>query len=215
MYDVFVDYTAGVPALELVAWSSDTARATSLAVQNGVYVQTSDTDSLYVCSFRTTGVSGQTEDSLVKRYVWNYYNRVPRVMRVIEATNSWAYSTATWRQANAAAGNQLDYVVGVAEVFATVIALGHASTSTNGQEKATGIGYDSTSVVATGCLVALAMGEAGRILPMPASLRHAPAVGRHTYVWLEISQATATTTWYGDTSGTLAMQSGIEGEIEG
>jgi hypothetical protein len=58
------------------------------------------------------------------------------------------------------------------------------------------------------------MGAAGAGYKMiaHASYRTIPAVGRHTLVWLEWSTAgTGTTTFYGDTDGTVAVQSGIHG----
>src|SRR3990167_10501799 len=100
MYDLYVYDSSGTLTLEAVAWTNDTTRATALALQNGVYCKTGTLTKRYVGSFRTTGSSGQTEDSLAKRYVWNYYNRVVRQLRVIEATDTWAYSTNTIRQAN-------------------------------------------------------------------------------------------------------------------
>ena len=216
MYDVFVDYTAGVPALEAVAWTNDTTRATPLASQNGVYVQTSDTDSLYVCSFRTTGVSGQTENSFAKRYLWNYYNRVPLVGRVLEGTDSWSYTVATLRQANAATTNQLDFVIGVAEVmaYAEVVAI-FSNDTTAGADIVATIGYDSTTTSLTTVL-----GRYGQptvvttLQTIRATVHHYPAIGRHIYVWLEYSQATGITSWRGDAGGVL-MQSGIQGWIEG
>ena len=216
MYDVFVDYTAGVPALEVVAWTNDTTRATALALQNGVYVQTSDTDSLYVCSFRTTGVSGQTEDSLAKRYVWNYYHRKTRPLRVLEATDTWAYTLATIRQANGAAGNQVEVVVGVAEV---TIDLTVTATVENGSvlvNVAIGIGEDSTTAFASGGLFPHTKTQvASTSQALRATLRKMPAIGYHYYAWLEYSAATGTSTWEGDNGVATLYQNGITGSIEG
>lgn len=218
MYDVFVDYTAGVPALEAVAWTNDTTRATALATQNGVYVQTSDTDSLYVCSFRTTGVSGQTEDSFAKRYVWNYYNRIPRGLRRIEPTDTWTYSSAAWQQANASADNQVDIVVGVAEVLLEVEILAAASNNNANIQRFIGIGEDSVAAPLASQLHNRGgnVTAGGAVEYMVAMIRHYPAVGRHYYTWLEYSAATATTTWRGDNGDTaLEMQMGMVGSIQG
>ena len=217
MYDVFVDYTAGTPALETVAWTNDTTRSTSLALQNGVYVQTSDTDSLYVCSFRTTGVSGQTESSCARQLVWNYYNRVPRCLRAVEATASWGYSTATVRQANGAASNQVDLVVGVAEVPLTLTLMAMSSNNNADIVRWAGIGQGSTTVMMTTSIIAStapAVLAAATRVPHLTSLAIYPAVGYQFWAWLEYSAATATTTWYG-ASGTGAGSSGLQGFIEG
>lgn len=214
MYDVFVDYTAGVPALELVAWSSDTARATALATQDGVYVQTADADSLYVCSFRTTGVSGQTEDSFAKRYIWNYYNRVERPMRVLPTADSWQYTLATYRQAGADAANQLDFVIGVSEDLVEAELL---VTAENGSAVAVwvGIGLDSTTALATGQANARTDIGAGQTKNVSARYKGFSGVGRHTLVWLERSSASGTTTWLGDNAEPLVIQSGMHGSVKG
>lgn len=112
-YDVFLDYNSGTPALSLLAWTNLTTRATALTTQDGVYVLTGDTTKRYVGSFRTTGVSGQTESSLTKRYLWNYYNRINLELFVSDAAASWNYTTATIRQANGAATNQVETMTGV------------------------------------------------------------------------------------------------------
>ena len=216
MYDVFAYDNSGVVAFDTpVAWTNDTTRATALALQNGVLSKTGTLTRRYIGSFRTTGSSGQTEDSFAKRYCWNYYNRVTRVGRVLEATDSWTYTTATYRQANASTANQLDFVIGVAEVMveATVI----AKYSNTGPNLAyTSIGEDSTSAAVTGVQMAPGF-QISNTQPMNnyALLRKYPAVGRHFYAWLERSVAAGTTTWYGDNGDNTLEQFGISGTIQG
>ena len=216
MYDVFIDYNAGTPQLSVTAWTNDTTRATALTTQNGVLVQTGNLDWRYVGSFRTTGVSGQTEDSAAKRYVWNYYHRVMRAMRVREATDSWTYTTDTWRQANGAAANQLDFVVGYAEIVVTATVLVQWG-NTSAVRANVGIGEDSTSAVSSNDIRSgnhnLASAN-GRPFAS-ASICVSPAVGRHYLAWLERSEATGTTTWYGDIGDVQIQAAGISGSIEG
>lgn len=217
LYDVYVYNNAGAPTLELTIWTNDTTRSVALTTQNGMLVKTGATTRLYLGSFRTTAVSGQTEDSLTKRWVWNYYNRVPRQMLAIDTTDSWNYTTAAWRQADGNAANQLDMVIGVAEVLldAGVIAVGN--NSAGGVSFYAGIGEDSTTVLATGVVnnVGPSISGGATIRHMAtARLQRYPAVGRHVYTWLEYSEATGTTTWSGDNGGVLS-QSGIFGVIQG
>lgn len=215
MYDLFVDDTGGTPALEAVAWTNDTTRATALTTQDGVYVQTSDTDSRYVCSFRTTGVAGQTEDSRVNRYVWNYYNRVPRLLERLESTASWAYTTATIRQANGAAANQVAIVVGVAEDPFYLSLMVTSENNTADIARRAGIGEGSTtsfmsaSVIAGQAINALA--ASNRVMH-PFAISKVPAIGRQFYSWNEWSTATGTTTW---TAVDTAVQAGLQGWILG
>jgi hypothetical protein len=213
MYDVFIDYNGGAPALSLTAWSNDTTRATALAYQNGRLVLNGTATKLYVGSFRTTGVSGQTEDSFAKRYVWNYYNRVVRPMRVLEATNTWTYTTASYQQANANAANQLDFVVGVAEDGIEATVQGIVSNDNQNVFAQVSIGLDSATVPATGVLMDRSRTTgAGTAMYPKASLRTIPAVGRHYLAWLEYSDAgVGTTTWYGDNNTPTLLQSGIHG----
>lgn len=214
MYDVFMYDNSGTPALEVLAWTNTTTRATALTTQNGVLVKTGATTRRYLGSFLTTGVSGQTEDSLANRYVWNYYNRVLRPMRRLESTDSWSYATATIRQANNAAANQLNFVIGVSEdaVSARVNALW--SNNTIGGGCMTGIGLDATNANATGCITAY---QAAAVADTP-TVNHAfwigfPGIGKHYVAWLEAGNATGTQTWSGDAGLPLLRQSGIHGEL--
>ncbi len=75
--DVFLYDNAGTLTLSLVQWSNDTARATALAWQDGVYVRNGAPSYLYLGTVRTSGL-GVSEDTQKKRFVYNYYNRVVR-----------------------------------------------------------------------------------------------------------------------------------------
>lgn len=217
MYDAFVDYNDGTPQLVALAWTNDTTRATALTTQDGVLVKTGDTQQRYVGSFRTTGVSGQTEDSFAKRFVWNYYNRVPRQMRVIEGTDNWDYTTATWRQARGQAANQLAFIVGVAEVPLSASVHGISKNDTGGSTFAVAVGLDSTSAPTTGNVGMYGVSVAANVLgPVSSSLTVYPAVGYHFAAWLEYAITTTNTqTWYGDNGNGALYQTGISGSIDG
>lgn len=213
MYDVFGYDNGGAFALELTAWTNDTTRATALTTQNGVYVKTGATTRLYLGTFRTTAVSGQTEDSYAKRWVWNYYNRVLRPCRVLEPTNSWTYTTATWRQANANTANQVDVVVGVAEDAIQVSIQVVSHTDASGAARYVAVGEDSTSAPSANTIRTFATDNgatAGVDWGHQAALTTIPSAGRRTFVWLEyaVQPGGATTVWLGD-NGAALMQSGI------
>ena len=213
LYDVFAYSNSGTLTLELVAWSSDTARATALVRQDGILCKTGDLTRRYLGSVRTTTVSGQTEDSLAKRYLWNFYHRMERAMRnAAETTNTWNYTTATWRQANAAATNQLDFVIGVSEdmVRAEVFAIAN---NTNSQvDGGVGIGLDSTSANSAMLMTGGQSDNAGIYQQYYALYHAAIAAGRHTLVWLERAEAVGTQTWVGD-GGSIYVQSGMVGVV--
>jgi hypothetical protein len=114
-YDIFAYLSNGSVTLETVAWTDDTTRATGLTLQNGIYVKSGSTEKRYLGSFRTTGVSGQTEDSITSRFLWNYYNQRTKKMRNTDV-NAHVYTTGTWRYWNNTASNTLlEFVIGVQE----------------------------------------------------------------------------------------------------
>lgn len=100
-YDVFAYNNSGTIALELTAWTNDTTRATALTEVNGVYVKSGATTRRFLGTIRTTGVSGQCEDSLKRRFVYNHYNRRYKPFNALIPTASWTYSSTTWRAVNA------------------------------------------------------------------------------------------------------------------
>jgi len=214
MYDIFVYSNAGTLMLELLAWTNDTTRATALTTQDGVLVKTGATTRRYVGSFRTTTASGQTEDSSAKRYLWNYYNRVKKYMEVNEPTDTWNYTTATIRQANGNAANQLDMVIGVSEDIVAADVVGAAGSQSVGVEIAVGVGLDVTNAFAGGQLHgAVAILAASSMQGLHATWKGYVGIGRHYLAWLEYSAATGTTTWIGDLGFPLRCQSGIYGEL--
>jgi hypothetical protein len=215
VYDVFIYDNAGALALELTAWTNDTTRATALTTQNGVYVKTGALTRLYLGSFRTTGVSGQTADAAATRLLWNYFNRVERPLSVLPTTDSWTYTTATWRQANNSTANQVAVMVGVAEDAIALDLMAHVQSDTLGRIVNSAIGEDSTTtplgVGGGGTISYMNQFVATYMLRGLAQVRKIPAAGYHFYAWLEYSGAGGTTTWYGDVGLPTQMQSGLVG----
>lgn len=201
-YDVFCYDNAGVPTLEFLAWTNSTTRATALTRFNGILVKTGDATRRYLGTFFTTSTT-TTEDSAANRYLWNYYNRVERPMKRTETTASWTYTTATFRQANASASNQLNFVIGVAEepVFAKLSA--RCANSSAGTVTQTALGIDSTTTATAGALTTISNAANYYSYHSP-SLCEAIAEGRHYIAWLEYSQAVGTTTWEGSSTFGLA-----------
>lgn len=132
MYDVFCYSNAGTPTLEALVWTNDTTRATALTTLDGVLVKTGATTRRYLGSFRTDdNLSAKCTNSLLRRYLWNYYNRVMRPQRVINAS-SHTYNVATWRPFNnSQTSSQVQFVIGVLEdaaAFTLVASLTRIST---------------------------------------------------------------------------------------
>lgn len=216
MYDAFVDYNAGTPVLAVTAWTNDTTRATALTKQDGVLVQTGNLDWRYVGSFRTTGVSGQTEDSYLRRLVWNYYHRKKRPLRMAPATDGWEYSTATIRQAEGSTANQVDGVIGVAEDAVVLQNHMSARSSVIDDQVVISIGQDATNAIATGAFSALAKtAVAGVNVSWTATYTAIPAAGYHYWPMLEYANAAGTVTWIGDNGAPTIVQNGLVGWVLG
>lgn len=218
MYDVFCYANGTVPTLELLAWTNDTARATALTLATtGCLTKSGDLTRRYLGSFRTTAVSGQTEDSGLKRYLWNYYSRDRRPLMRLETTSSWTYTTAAFHQANAAAANQVDLVIGVAEATLDLSVTGMATNGTGSVLIYLGIGEDSTSssLAIQGAGGATLGASPQSSVSLFGHITKKPAVGRHFYSWLEYSGASGTTTWYGTNGAPNNIGNGLMGWIEG
>ena len=210
-YDVFCYANAGVPTLEFLAWTSDLVRATALVYQDGVLVKSGATTRRYLGTFYTTSTT-QTEDSIGKRYLWNYYNRVVRSMKAVDTTNTWTYTTATWRQANANTANQLNFVCGVAEDSVESSVYGKFTNSSSAGYCEVGIGLNSTSANSAQIICA-AQSVATADIGTSAHYRGTVSAGRNFLAWLEQSVALGTTTWRGD-DGSTEIQFGIIGSIQ-
>lgn len=217
-YDLFAFNNAGVVALETLAWMNDTTRATAVTrTTNGRLLKSGDNTRLYLGSFRTTSVAGQTEDSLLNRFLWNNYNRVIRPMARFESTATWTYQTNTIRQANGAAANQLNFLIGISEDVVTANIAVTVINSGAGNWWAVGVGLDSTTAFAANQPVMQSQFSVGSVVPTTAAYSGLPGIGKHSLTWLETSSTAGTTTWYGTGNpGTLTgagANSGITGTL--
>lgn len=214
-FDIFGYSNSGTLALEAVNWTNDTTRATALSMQDGVYVKGTDTSRRYLGTARTTAVSGQTEDSSSKRFLWNSCNRLPRPLLAQTNTDSWSYSIATWRSINnntTAGIGRLEYVVGqavepipVENFMSNLINASYGFTSE-------GIGTNSTSANSADLY-----GGAQAYTSFLTLQRQFPSVGYSYLQWLEISVATGVTTFYTKYTqgGVLLRQAGYIAEFWG
>jgi hypothetical protein len=211
-YDVFFYVSSSVATVERVAWTNDTTRATALVKQDGVYVKSGSTTKRYLGTYRTTGTVGQCEDSKAKRFTWNYYNRVRKDVRAVDATDTWTYTTDTWRQVRASTANQVAVVVGVAEDTIDLTAMSLAANTNAGVILYAGIGVNATTAPSTaGQPARVDAPAANAVVVVPAALLTVPNEGYTFYAWLERSAATGTTTWLGDNGDNQKQQSGIFG----
>jgi hypothetical protein len=156
------------------------------------------------------GVSSQSGGH---RFLFNQYNRVERYIQVIDTTDSWSYTTDTIRQANAAAGNKVDYIAGDAAVSirASLSATAFVSDNTSRAAKI-GVGIDSTTafsgLVPGGYLAKQSLATPpGGYFAMTGQYAGYPGLGYHTVNWLE-KGGDVTCVFLGDNGGD-SQQTGL------
>lgn len=212
IYDVFLYDSGGTVTSELVAWSSDTARATALAYQDGVLVKSGDATRRWVASFRTTSVSGNTEDSKTKRLVYNYYNRVQKPLNVNDSTSSWNYSTSTWRYANNSSSNRVEVLQGVVED--QVIVNGTVIWSEGGATLRTGVpGIGINVSNANSAIICSTRSGSNGTDACTCSFGWTGylAEGFNYIAWLEYGAGAGTQTWYSGAAGSNTRSCGLTG----
>lgn len=222
-YDVYVWNDAGtIRATRGYAWTSDTALGSGAgtaqrALQDGILVNAVAITNgpgagkgRYVGTIRSDG-SAAINDTAAKRHVWNKNNQVERAMFVADPAASWSYSSATRRQANANAANQLDMVRGLDEGIVNARVMAAASSSSASDEVEASIGLDSTTTPATACLYEFVDINTVNLAHVASALYSgAPGLGRHVLTWLETAPIhSGTVTWLG--TGGVRGKSGISG----
>jgi hypothetical protein len=224
-YDLFVWDNAGTLTLSAgPAWTSDTARGsgagtTELEVVDGVVVNKVAISGgpgaragRVVGGFRTTATT-TTEDSKLKRFLWNAQLRSPRPFLVFDTADSWSYTTDTWRQANANTANKVEWLCGLVadpmelRVDATV------NLNVNSARAAkVGVGINSiTSPISTLQMGGYFNGTSSLNTYVGAAYRDVPALGYSYGAWLE-KGADGGCTFDGDDGGD-GRQGGMSGFI--
>ena len=224
-HDVFLYDNSGTLTLELsAAWTNDTTRADALAWQSGVgYVKSGTATRLWLGTIRASGTntteqSFVTTDAPVKQFVWNAFNRVRVGLFCHDSTDSWTYTTATWRRKRASANNQIEVVCGQDGVSLLDLRNMGSSHNSSGQVSMIyGIGIDATDALATGCSSAdCYSGISSYIVSVhrAALLSYLAALGYHYAAAIEYSDALGTTTWVGDGGAPKNFKNALHGVWE-
>lgn len=217
-YDVFGYLSSGALAVEKLAWTNGTTRATAITLQDGRYCKSGAKDRLYLGTFYTTATT-TTEDSDTKRFLWNQYNQVDRRLRKYETTATWTYGSATtWRSANNSTANRVEIVTGNSVLLDLVLCV--LIQSDKGESGIVSIGEDSTStpvadIISSGYFY-LNQSDAGTLVgdsSAVARLQKYPAVGYHYYQWLERADV-ITPLFFGDDSSAVTYRTGLSGNIK-
>jgi len=212
-YDVFGVFSAfnnnGVLALEALAWSNNTTRATGLTMTNGRLTKTGDQKRLYLGTFRLI-TSTQTTDSKAQRFLWNMYNRITRVLTKTDSAGGYAYNTATWRAANGNSANKVETLVGLADEPIQLV-FNHLITSTTGNTGVAGLSIDLATPAAPYITQCTGGGTtAGWFQAAVIDYREYPGVGYHSFTMYEQGGG-SNTTFYGTTNGGCRLFGSVMG----
>lgn len=230
-YDLFVWLNASTVTLTRgPAWTSDTSRGigagtTELqrlngiwtnknaitngpAANRGTYVGTVRSDGASKINFTVGGVGALGTAAILG--VWNTYNRLLVQGFVGDNTDSWNYTTATWRAANNSNSMRVSYVSGLQEDFVQAEYIASSFNNSTIAQAQVGIGFDVTNAPSGRFPGAAAPNNSGFsfLFVNPMASYAAQALGFHFMQALEWSQASGTTIWYGDNNG-ATMQSGM------
>ena len=144
-FDIFAYNNSGTVALEAVAWTNDTTRATAITLQDGIYVKSGATTRRYLGSGRTTSVSGRCEDSATKRFLFNHYNRISKTFYISASGTGYSYSTGTWRAQNNDTAIRVEAIAGVSETQVRFMGSVGSLTSAGGNSASVGVCEDCTN----------------------------------------------------------------------
>lgn len=208
-HDIFLYNNSGTLTLSPQAWTNDTTRATAITLQNGVYVKSGSTGYRFLGTIRTTSTIGQTESSISKRFVSNYYNPLPMSLKVRDTTDSWTYATASYTSWNASTANRVEFVRCVNEIPVSLEFTGLLS-QTGSVAGGIGIGLGSTTVNSA---YVYTYGIPTFTSTIVARYSDMPALG-YNYLQLLQYATGATVTFYGDVGATY-IQSGAIGAVWG
>lgn len=197
-YDWYLYDNVGTLTAEFVAWTNDTTRATALVLspKGGFLVKSGSTNKRYMGTIRITGTTGQCEDSLSKRFCWNFYNQAEKSVRSYNTNLNWNLTGATAaREFNNGSGQvRAEMVLGQAQ-FVRFAMNGYAGACQAGQWVDMRIGIDSVTTYTNPGIMEF-IGDADLPYPYmligPAHCQAALSVGYHYATQIEASGGTAT-----------------------
>lgn len=107
-YDVYAYDNSGTLAIELLAWSTNTVRATALVLQDGVHVKSGDTSRRYVGTVYVdasnqlaTQLTSDGTGAIARWQVFNFLNPISiDISKTDSAGSTYSYTTNTIRAVN-------------------------------------------------------------------------------------------------------------------
>ena len=219
-FDVFAywDSPTSTVKLEVLNWTTATARATPIVRQNGVWTKSGDPTRRYLGSvrprsattYRVSRVSnGGTTASGCMDY-WNVNNRKPGAVDIYDDRGSHSYTSSAWRQWGGTATCQIELMAGIAGENVSISAIATANNpNATGSAVAIGIGLNSTNDPGASIRNSATIANASNACGLNAGLSRTTGLGPTTYVWLQ-SGGTGVN-FFGVTGGAL---SGFRAQFE-
>jgi len=210
-YDVFLRDVAGTLSLEISAgWSTAHNRTSEITLFEGVYTYQTDPLARYLGTIHTTSTT-TTEDSALKRFVWNYCNRVPRHLVITETTDSWFYQDPYIRSTNNNSANRVEWALGFPEAITRSfsLALSVGDSTARAMDGST-IGRDS--IFDSDSQLRGLMNRDTLIQQSLSEYQGFPRVGYDYLGWNE--RAETGNTYYGDNGGDDRIRPGLVAWIE-
>lgn len=207
VHDVFQYISSGAIAYETLAWTNATTRATDLAIYDGVYCKSGDKTRRYIGSF-SCGVSlnGRTDyifggsNTPAKILMYSAYRKYTVNTKICDLTDSWTYSTASYRAANGT-GNYHHIMLGLPTVVTarySIVQVGNSGEVSIGVDSITTPHADVIDGYMYSAATLQTLTAYGNMLLSP---------GRHYIVPLEYANS-GTATFWGD-NGTNRPVSGM------
>lgn len=215
--DVFVRSNGGTEAdtIELVAWTSTTARSVALTYQAlaDYYVHSTNTNWTYVGTIMGSA-SGQCEYGTSFCGLWTFARtlRTDKFLVCSQGNDTWTYASATIREArnqSTLGSSRVGVVVGLAEDLAMFEARHMAITSTASAEAGTWIGINSTNTNSAQIRTPSHFSYSGNIAT--AIYQGYLPIGYNIISWLENSIGASSLTFIGDNGS--SYQSGMFGRV--
>lgn len=230
IYDVFVFLNSGTVTIGTgPAWSTSTAGSgargtgagtTELTRLNGMYTNNvsitarnnattysvSAKSATYVGSIFLDGTNGQISCHFStgqnrKFGLWNAYNRNKIVLRVLDTTASWDYSTNAFRASNNSTNNKFTCFTGLAEEWVDCFFKQRIRTSASGTGAFIGLGVNSTTV-ASGIQPAFSP-SSDTVASLATEFSIAPGLGINNVTSLESGNGTITATFSGTSANMI------------
>lgn len=220
VYDILEWSDSGtIRCTRSVAWASDTSRGTGAGTaeidfttkfptnKNAVTNGPAANRGVLIGSVRSNG-SAAFMDTALFRWVSNAYNAVPRQLQLVLSGNASGYASATWKQWNSSAVNEVDTLQTITGFPVQISAKGSASNTSANAFCPIGIGID-TSTTPSGFTMPNELGTIGNTQLSLSEYIGYPGLGRHFETMLEYASS-GTCTQIGSAS---LIQSGLVGTV--